>query len=100
MAIPQTKMLLIKETLKSCLMLCVKVMIVCVNCLKNLKKNATLVSKTIQNELLSCVRKYILECINKEINEEGTPYFGVVADEVTDCANWEQLVIVIRYVYQ
>ena len=42
----------------------------------------------------------IIECMNKEINEEGTPYFGVVADEVTDCANWEQLGIVIRYVYQ
>ena len=74
------------------------------DCLRELfkkrKENATLISKTIQNELLSCVRKYILECINKEINEEGTPYFGVAADEVTDCANWEQLGIVIRYVYQ
>ena len=50
-----------------------------------------MISKTIQNELLNSVRKYILECINKEINEEGTPYFGVVADEVTDCANWKQL---------
>ena len=38
--------------------------------------------------------------MHKEINEEGTPYFGVVADEVTDCANWEQLGIVICYVYQ
>ena len=59
-----------------------------------------MISKTIQNELLNSVRKYILECINKEINEEGTPYFGVVADEVTDCANWEQLGIIIRHVYQ
>ena len=59
-----------------------------------------MISKTIQNELLSCVRKYILECINIEINEEGTPYFGVVADEVTDCADWEQLGIIIHYVYQ
>ena len=84
MVIPQTRMLLIKETLKSCLILCVKVIIVCVNCLKNVKKNATLISKTIQNE----IRKYILECINKEINEEGTPYFCVIANEVTDCANW------------
>ena len=50
------------------------------------KKNATLISKTIQNELLSCVQKNILECIIKEINEEETPYFGVIADEVTDCA--------------
>ena len=55
------------------------------------KKNATLISKTIQNELLSCVQKFILECIIKEINEEETPYFGVIADEVTDCANWKQL---------
>ena len=74
------------------------------DCLRELfkkrKENATLISKTIQNELLSCVRKYILECINKEINEEGTPYFGVAADEVTDCANWKRLGIVIRYVYQ
>ena len=35
-----------------------------------------MISKAIQNELLSCVRKYIFECINKEINEEGTSYFG------------------------
>ena len=64
------------------------------------KKNATLISKTIQNELLSCVQKNILECIVKEINEEETPYFGVIADEVTDCAYWKQLGIVICNVYQ
>ena len=64
------------------------------------KKNATLISKTIQNELLSCVQKNILECIIKEINEEETPYFGVIADEVTDCAYWKQLGIVICNVYQ
>ena len=65
-----------------------------------IKKKATLISKTIQNELLSYVRKYILECINKKTDEEGTPYFSVVADEVTDYGHWEQLRIVIRYVYQ
>ena len=64
------------------------------------KKDVKLTLKTIQNELLSCLRKYTLECINKEINEGGTPYFGVLADEVTDCANWIQLGIVIRYDYQ
>ena len=64
------------------------------------KKNATFISKTIQNELLSCVQKNILECIVKEINEEETPYFGVIADEVTDCAYWKQLGIVICNVYQ
>ena len=95
----QTTMLLIKETLKSSLMLCPKVMIVFMNCLKNVKKkeNATLNLKAIQNQLLSRVRKCILVCINQEINEEKTSYFGVVADEVTDsdCASWEQLGIVI-----
>ena len=80
-------------------MLCPKVMIVFMNCLKNVKKkeNATLNLKAIQNQLLSRVRKCILVCINQEINEEKTSYFGVVADEVTDsdCASWEQLGIVI-----
>lgn len=33
------------------------------------KKNATLISKTIQDELQSFVRKYSLECINKDINK-------------------------------
>ena len=99
MVVPQTRMLLKKQNLKSCLMLCAKVIIVCVNCLKNIKK-ATLISKSIQTELLSCVRKYILEYIKKEINEEGVPSFGVVADKMTDCANWQQLGTLIRYIYQ
>ena len=43
-----------------------------------------------------CVRKYILEGINKVINNEGATYFCVVADEVTDCTNWEQLGIAIN----
>lgn len=51
--------------------------------------------KAIQNEWLIRVQKYILECINEELNDKKTPYFGVVADEVTDCASWEQLGIVI-----
>ena len=83
-------------------MLCPKVMIVFMNCFKSVKKkkkkkNATLNLKAIQNQLLSRVRKCILVCINQEINEEKTPYFDVVADEVTDsdCASWEQLGIVI-----
>ena len=51
--------------------------------------------KAIQNEWLIRVQKYILECINEELSDKKTPYFGVVADEVTDCASWEQLGIVI-----
>ena len=61
MVITKTRMLLKKKILKSSLILLCE----CNNCFRELfekrKKNATLISKTIQNELLSCVRKYILE---------------------------------------
>ena len=59
-----------------------------------------LISESNQNELLSCVRKYILEYIIKVINEEGTPSFGFVVDKMADCASWQQLEILIRYFYQ
>ena len=36
----------------------------------------------------------------QKISEEGTPYFSVVADKVTDCESSEYLGILIRYVYQ
>jgi hypothetical protein len=56
------------------------------------KKNAMYFSKTAQNELLDCVRQVIQEQIVAEVKQQ--PFgakFGVMADEVTDCANTEQL---------
>ena len=79
----------------------VKVMIVWVKkCHVDLKKY----SKSIK--LQRCIQKYIFKCINKKIDEERTAYFDVVADEVTvkslwsDCENWKELEIVIRYIYK
>ena len=67
-----------------------------------------LISKNVQNELNYYVasKNISFKCINKKINEERTPYFDVVADEVTvkslwsDCENWKELEIVICYIYK
>ena len=63
-----------------------KVMIVCVNCLKNVKKCHVGLKNYSKQITTFCPKIYF--------------YFGVVADEVTDCVNWEQLEIVIPHVYQ
>ncbi len=36
--------------------------------------------------------------MNEMHASDRTIFFGVQADEVTDASNWEQLVIVVRYV--
>ena len=42
---------------------------------------------------------YIQSEIVADINNQiRGPYYGISADEVTDCSNWEQLGIVLRYV--
>ena len=65
------------------------------NHLKTCAKNFTYISKTTQNALLECIKNYIQGKIVDEINQQQ---FGLVADEVTDSANWEQLGTVVRYV--
>lgn len=67
--------------------------------LRSCKKNATYVSKTSQNELLLCIKKFIQDTIVQEVRDQPIgPYFGYQCDEVTDASNWEQLGVVIRYV--
>lgn len=62
-------------------------------------RNATYISKTTQNKLLGCIGDFIRDEIVREVKEqESGPFYGISADEVTDCANWEQLGIVIRYI--
>ena len=57
------------------------------------------ISKTTQNELLSCTKDYIQSQIVADIsNQIGGSYYGISADKVTDCSIWEQLGIVLRYV--
>lgn len=58
--------------------------------------NATYVSKTIQNELLSDICQLIKERIVSDIDAAG--FWSVLADETTDSAKCEQLVICVRYV--
>ena len=65
------------------------------NHLETCARNSTYISKTTQNALLECIKNYMQGKIVDEINQQQ---FGLVADEVTDSANWEQLGIVLRYV--
>lgn len=64
--------------------------------LQNAPKNATYISKTVQNDLLEVMGDFILGKIVDEVKE--SKHYAIEADEVTDTANWEQLGIVVRYV--
>ena len=59
------------------------------------RKNATYRSKTTQNELITIIGEHILHTIVNRSNNGG--FFSVIADEVQDCSNSEQLALVIRY---
>lgn len=55
-------------------------------------------SKTAQNKLLLCIKKYIRNNNFSQVKcEEG--FYGIEADEVTDVSNLEHLALVIRYFY-
>ena len=62
--------------------------------MKTAPKNATYCSATIQNEIIdvicTLIRKHIVERVKCQ-------FYTVIADEVTDSANREQLSLVIRY---
>ena len=62
-------------------------------------RNATYLSNTTQNDLLSCIKDLIhLEIVNGIQNQTEGAFFGISTDEVTEVSNWEQLGIVVRYV--
>ncbi|XP_044170439.1 zinc finger MYM-type protein 1-like [Acropora millepora] len=54
-------------------------------------------SPTIQNELISILGEQVRESIVNQIPFDA-PYFSILADEVTDVSNREQLSLVIRFV--
>ena len=58
--------------------------------------NARYSSKTIQNQIISLIGEYIRESIVQEIKE--AKFFSVLCNEVTDNANLEQLLFVLRFV--
>ena len=66
------------------------------NYLEKAPRNAVYTSKTIQNEMISVVVAEIKKKIIEEI--QTAKYFSLLADEVTDCGNLEQLSVVIRFV--
>ena len=52
--------------------------------------NATFLSKTTQNDLLSCIKGFIhSEIVNDIQDQTKRPFFGISTDEVTDVSNWE-----------
>ena len=59
-------------------------------------KNATYISPDIQNQVIQVLGDHILNKIL--INVKEAKYFSVIADEVTDSSNKEQLAVVLRYV--
>ncbi|CAG9822034.1 unnamed protein product [Phaedon cochleariae] len=58
-------------------------------------KNASYVSKTIQNELIQCCGEVIVKKIVSKI--KTAKYFTIIADETTDMSTKEQLSICVRY---
>ena len=66
------------------------------NHLQNSPASAHYTSKTIQNELIEVIGKCICNDIIDEVNR--SKYYTLIADEVTDTSNKEQLSITLRYV--
>ena len=58
--------------------------------------NATYTSKTIQNEMIDAIGIVIRNNILKEV--KNSKYYSIIADEVTDISNKEQLSLSVRYV--
>ena len=57
---------------------------------------ASYVSKTTQNNIIEILGEQIRRRITSDI--KSAKHFAVLADEAVDSSNWEQLVIVLRYV--
>jgi hypothetical protein len=59
-------------------------------------RNATYISPDIQNQVIQILGDHIFNKIL--VNVKEAKYFSVIADEVTDSSNKEQLGVVLRYV--
>jgi len=60
-------------------------------------KNAQYISAKIQNQLIVVLGDLIRDKILANVKE--SQFFTILADEVTDCANMEQMSLVLRYVH-
>ena len=63
---------------------------------KSAPRNATYRSKTTQNEIIVCCADDINSHIINTI--KMNKFFSIMADEVSDCSNKEQMPLVLRYV--
>ena len=64
--------------------------------LQSAARNATCISPDIQNQLISILGDQICNAILRKVLSNLC--YTLIADEVTDCSNKEQLCIVMRYV--
>ena len=67
------------------------------NHLQNAPRNARYTSKTIQNELIEIIGKHIQLDILSEVKE--AKFYAIIADEVCDASNKEQLSLCLRYIH-
>jgi len=67
------------------------------NHLETASSRATYISKTVQNELITCCGEEILSIILKRV--EDSRYFSILFDETTDVSHTSQLSLTARYVH-
>ena len=63
--------------------------------LKTAPRNATYISKTIQNEMITTAGAIIVNNLSQEIRD--SKYFSIMSDEAADKSNKENLSVVIRF---
>ena len=63
--------------------------------LSHAPRNATYTSPDIQNQIIDILGDYVRQKILSQVQNQ---FFTLIADEVTDCSNKEQLSLVLRYV--
>ena len=64
--------------------------------LSSTRRNATYRSKTTQNQLIDICGELLSNTIVTEVKE--AKFYSILADEATDCANIEQMSLVVRFV--
>jgi len=67
------------------------------NHFENAPRNAVYTSNTIQRDIVTVIAEWIQVKLLNEIIE-GSGIFAIIADEARDCANKEQMPVIVRYV--
>lgn len=67
------------------------------NHLQSASNRATYISKTVQNEIISCCGLDILDTILSRVRSSG--FYAIIFDETSDASNKSQISLVLRYVH-